>query len=374
MARDVPEPDSSPTAATAAITTPGDPRRPLVMVCGVDPTAYTGGHVSYVQAHALAAAAAGLAPQIFCVSPRSELEITDYGVLHRVATPVHHYLLAPTYTRPLARAIASYLEASEYPSPHVIHAFGPWAATAVSAARKLARHEVATVVIASAYTTVAHEWKPTVQGLGAHDRVRTTLRYRGWYPWVRTVVSRVERRGYERSAVVLVNYDSVARLLRAACGTDLEIRRLPYASPAAFSSGVAGPAEGSPPATPDPIRHLRPVDAPLIVSLSRHAPRKGLHILLRALAALSSAGVDYRAALVGPGRLLTDHRRLAASLGLAERLAIPGEVDDVLPYLRAATSSCCHRWRRGAAPCRYSKPSRLARRSSPHAATGYPRI
>jgi glycogen(starch) synthase len=56
----------------------------------------------------------------------------------------------------------------------------------------------------------------------------------------------------------------------------------------------------------------------------RHDPRKGLHVLLRALARLDAVGVRYRACLVGPGRLLGAHRDLAASLGLAGRVAIPG--------------------------------------------------
>jgi glycosyltransferase involved in cell wall biosynthesis len=84
------------------------------------------------------------------------------------------------------------------------------------------------------------------------------------------------------------------------------------------------------------VRALQPDDAPLIVTVSRHTPRKGLEGLLRALAALRSEGVAYRACLVGPGRQLERHRRLASELGLDGRVAIPGRVDDVLPHLQAA--------------------------------------
>jgi glycosyltransferase involved in cell wall biosynthesis len=70
--------------------------------------------------------------------------------------------------------------------------------------------------------------------------------------------------------------------------------------------------------------------------VSRHDPRKGLGVLLRALAGLASDGVPARACLVGPGPLLDDHRKLADGLRLGESVAITGQVADVMPYLRAA--------------------------------------
>jgi len=322
----------SATDARSAIPAYADGARPLVYIAGIDPAAHTNGHVSYVQAHALAAAAAGFSPQIFCVGAKPDVELTDYGMLHRVATPVRHYMLAPTYWRPIARAVAGYLEGCGHQPPHVIHSFGPWAATAASAAAELARLRIETVTVASAYTTILHEWNGMLRGLGTQHGRRSTLRYRSWDPWVRTVAARVERHGYERARLVLVNYDSVARLLRDTCGRGLEIRRLPYAAPAAFKSA----ARSSPASPPDPIKGLRAVGAPLVVSVSRHVPRKGLDTLLQALAALQSTGVRYRACLVGPGRLLGDHRRLAARLALTDRVAIPGEVADVVPYLQHA--------------------------------------
>jgi len=318
--------DSYPKSLAAA-----DRPRPLAYICGLDPGVHTNGHVSYVQAHAQAAAAAGFAPQIFCVGTKSSVEPTDYGVIRRVATPVRHYLLAPTYRRPIAQAVADYLEGCGHEPPHLIHSFGPWAATAVSAGAELARRRIGTVTVASAYTTIAHEWAGMIEGLGAQDGRRVAFRYHAWNPWVRSVAARVECHGYERVGLVLVNYDSVERLLRGACGTHVRIRRLPYASPAAFT-----PAPPSSPPVPGPIAALSDADAPLIVSVSRHVPRKGLSLLLRALAALRDEGVAYRACLVGPGRLLSDHRHLASGLGLTGRVAMPGLVADVGPYLQAA--------------------------------------
>jgi glycosyltransferase involved in cell wall biosynthesis len=303
-----------------------------VVLIGLDPVKYTGGAVSYVVAHALAASADGFSPQIFCAGSVPGTERTEYGTVHRVATRTRHFLMGPVNTRPLARAVADYLVASDHEPPYIVHGFGPWAATAVDAAAELTKRGLAGVPVASAFTVAVHEWKGMLRGLRVDYAARVALRNVGWYPWVATALARTERRGFEGAQLVLVNYDSVARLLREAYGPRVQIRRVPYAAATAFET----PRETESARVPAPVAALLPADAPLIVSVSRHSPRKGVDVLIRALAALRSSGVAFRACLVGPGRLIDAHRQLSSRLGLDGQVAIPGEVDDVLPYLRMA--------------------------------------
>jgi glycosyltransferase involved in cell wall biosynthesis len=305
---------------------------PPVVLIGLDPRRHTGGAISYVVAHALAAGAGGFSPQIFCASSVTGSERAEFGTIHGVATPTRHFLLGPVNTRPIARAVADYLVACEQEPPYIIHGFGPWAAAAVDAAAELAKRGKAAVPVASAFTVAVHEWRGVLAGLRVDHGARAALRSAAWYPWVATALARTERRGFERARLVLVNYDSVASLLREAYGPRIEIRSVPYAAATAFEA----PGDTEPPPVAAPIAALTPADAPLIVSASRHSPRKGIDVLLRALAALRSDGVEFRACLVGPGRLLDAHRRLSSRLGLDRQVAIPGYVDDVLPYLRLA--------------------------------------
>lgn len=74
----------------------------------------------------------------------------------------------------------------------------------------------------------------------------------------------------------------------------------------------------------------------MVVSVSRHDPRKGIEVLLRALAELCRDAVPFRAIVLGPGTLLEAHRRLARRLGLDGAVSMPGRVDDVGPYLKTA--------------------------------------
>ncbi|MGH9442565.1 MAG: glycosyltransferase family 4 protein, partial [Thermoanaerobaculia bacterium] len=146
---------------------------------------------------------------------------------------------------------------------------------------------------------------------------------------VRCVLGRYERRAYHDSDVVLVNYDSVRRLFDEKWGPRA-VRKIPYTSDSAFSPEVPG---GVPPA----IEALEPREAPLIVSVSRHDPRKGVDRLLHALADLKKAGVPFRAALVSGGPLLEKHRRLAFRLGLGSESVMTGWVPSPQPYLRQAS-------------------------------------
>jgi len=304
---------------------------PVVLI-GLDPRKYTNGHVSYVIAHALAASRAGFAPHIFCAGAVSEEEPAEFGTIHRVATPIRHFLLAQADPRPIASAIVEFVAGCGHEPPLVIHGFGSRGAVAVAATAALAKRGIVAVPVASAYTAAAPEWRALLRGLRTDHGVRVALFHVAWYPWVATAVARTERRGFVRARIVLVNYDSVARLLRREYGAGLAIRQIPYAPVTAFD-----PEPGALPARPPvPIAALEPADAPLIVSLSRHGPNKGLDVLLHALGSLKSRGIGFRACLVGPGRLLGANRRLAARLGLNGSVAIPGRVDDVVPYLRSA--------------------------------------
>jgi glycosyltransferase involved in cell wall biosynthesis len=303
----------------------------LILIAGKDPLRAIGGHQTYVRAHAQAAMAAGYTPHVFCAGSAAARIETDFGIVHRVATPLrpvrHPAMVA--HSPFLATAVRRFAAAN--PGAQLIHSFGPWAYTGAAAGRALRRRGIAATLVANAYATLEHDWRAKLSGLGQAHGAARHLFYAAEYLWIRAVAARCERHGYESSRLVLVNYESVRRLVAAICKRPVEIRRLPYAASAAFRDE---PAELPP--LPAAVAALRPAAAPLIVALARHDPRKGLDRLLHCLAGLRAAGVPFRACLVGPGTLLEAHRRLAARLDLGDTTAIPGRVPDPMPFLRHA--------------------------------------
>jgi glycosyltransferase involved in cell wall biosynthesis len=307
--------------------------RAIVLVAGKDPFEIPGGHSTYVRVHARAALRAGYEPHLFCVGPSALTRETDLGVLHRVASPYRPFrqTMLPFHGPRLARAVADFV--SKAPGPWLVHAMGLlWGWVAVEAAARLERQGGRAAALVHAYTTYVHETQGKVRGVGRGHGPVKAVRYAGEGLWVRGVIDRYERRAYRDADAVFVNYETVRRLILLRHGRGPEIGRMPYTTERALTE-EAGGTPGDPPAA---LASLTPRDAPLVVAVSRHDPRKGIDVLLRALALLRGEGVPFRACVVGWGGLLDTHRALAASLGLADAVLLTGEVPDPHPWLRGA--------------------------------------
>ena len=297
----------------------------LILLSGRDPLRTAGGTESYAIGHAAAARLAGYAPHLFALGPRTETFETDFATYHRLRTPVRPVrgISSPLQRPWLLPAVVRFLR--DRPGPHVIHAYGAWGALGARAAAALGRRGVEAVPVTTFFTTIEHETAAKLDSSVVAASAWLRLAYRAELAFGRAVAAPAERRALQASRVAIVNYDSVRRIVEGAYGRGAPVRHLPYAAGTAFSpdDGAAEPTG------------LPPGDAPLIVSTSRHDGRKGLDVLIRALAGLRDGGVGFRACLCGTGILLEEHRRFAASLGLGERVTFPGRVPEVMPYLRA---------------------------------------
>jgi glycosyltransferase involved in cell wall biosynthesis len=305
-------------------------RRPLVLISGKDVVDRVGGHASYVRAHALAAIRAGFEPHIFEIARTPGTVETEWGTVHRLRMPHRHPSPIVLHMPFLARAVTDFVV--ERADTQVVHSFGVWAAAGATATRALARRGIYVVPVASAYGRRLYEESALLAGTASHHPLPARLRYQWWVRWIRWLDDPAERRGYAGSKLVLINYESVRRILTDAYGPGLSMQLVPYASPSAFANG----GDGLDAELPAGLGALGSPDAPLIVSISRHDPRKGQDVLLLALARLARDGVAFRACLAGNGGMLSAHRRLATNLGLDGKVMLPGRISTTEPLLRAA--------------------------------------
>ena len=314
----------------------------LVFVSGKDPLSETrGGHASYVRAYARAACAAGYKPDIFCISTRNETIEAPYGSIRRVMSPFTlHQAREKTSTRSrnagwhvplLNRALRRHLSGCN--DPVIIHGFSVWGATAVDTAGFCRQEGRQVRSIVNSYTVYREEYRSKLEGA-----VRS---YGRFHAFLRTlecrygdlVISPIERRAYTRPDLLLVNYKSVQRFVEQHLGPVPQLRLFPYASELAFLPDTPGDS--------NPDIHLPAGAGPLIVSVSRHDPRKGIDILINALCMLRQRGVAFRACILSGGELLAANRQLALKGGLDPSLVmLPGYVPDIQPYLRAADIFC----------------------------------
>jgi glycosyltransferase involved in cell wall biosynthesis len=305
----------------------------VVLVAGADPTKGRGGHGTYVRAHARAAKRAGFEPHIFCRGDRTERVETDLGTVHRITNVLpldrlpwfrfrsaHLMWEAPLMVRAVTAFTAS------LPAPRLVHGFGVQGWVAAAAARRLRHRGLAVFAIVSAYDALIREARAKLRAV--HGPVQR-LSFAAELAMTGLVAAQLERRGLAGCEVILVNYESVRRDLSARYGVGAKIRKVTYGPESAFLH------DGGTARALAPENH--PSDGPpLILAVSRHDPRKGMDILIAALARLRAAGIPFRGCLVGSGALLAVHRRLVERLRLSDTVRVEGFVPDPFPYLEEA--------------------------------------
>jgi glycosyltransferase involved in cell wall biosynthesis len=321
--------------------------RDVVLVAGRDPLDEAGGgHSSYVRAHARAVLRLGFTPHLFCAGRDDAEVVTDYGVIHRSAARVRpvRQNLAGLHAPRIAAAIARFAAGRVgrgHGGPLLVHGFGVWGYAGVLASARLRAAGCEAIPIVSSYTTYESEARSLLR-FAAPYGWRRRLRYGAAQLWIRLAVAGWERRAYCESARVLVNYESIGRLVATRYGAAAHCVKLTYAAEAAFlredPSSSPGAAIGSRRA-PRTAAADTPPAVPLIVAVSRHDPRKGWDVLLGALDRLRRQGVAFRACLAGGGAQLAADRALAHRLGLGlgdGSVEILGEVPDPYGYLERA--------------------------------------
>ena len=303
----------------------------VIVVTGKDPVVIDGGSESYIRAYGRAAIRAGYGPHYFCVGTRDEVEKVEFGVVHRARSPFRPFrgLMVAAHERYIVNSVDRFV--GPHKGPHLIHSMGPWSGVGVAAAQRLRKRGVRVVAAATAFGTYNHETRAKLCGLRTERMSLVRLQYEWELLWTRMTVDPSERRGYRGSDIVLVNYDSVREIIHRQFGSGISFGKMTYASEAAFLK--AGSDHGE---IPEMVARLEPKKAPLLVAVSRHDPRKGVNVLIRALATLHKEGIQFRACLLGAGPLLDNHRSLVEKLELSSCVGVPGRVPDAYQYLEHA--------------------------------------
>lgn len=325
------------------------PRPRVVLVAGKDPLAWNrGGALNYARSHALAAQRAGYEVHLFCLAVRNEEILTDFGIVHRVKGPrnapgrllegrpetalsafVHwartlgyRELGVGIHASALASAVVEFVAACQ--ERCLLHGFSTWGVIALEAQRQLKRRGIEVPVVNNLYTTLRHEQQGKMRGLQSMPIGLAHFQLLFERFLVRVWTRRLEQRVICKSPVLVVNYTAVRRLLEAEYGALPQLVTMPYCEAGGFSE-PSQPRQTSKFATASEI--------PRLVTLSRHDPRKGLDVFIKALAVLNGKGVAFRATIGSGGDLLEYHRGLVRSLELEQIVTFSGWVDDPTPLL-----------------------------------------
>jgi glycosyltransferase involved in cell wall biosynthesis len=144
---------------------------------------------------------------------------------------------------------------------------------------------------------------------------------------------------YRRAHAVVVPSDAAARDLVTYAGLPAPLVR------AVPSPVLPATLLDQPPLAPPAHPAFEPGAPPVILGVGELSPRKDFATLVRAFAALRAQGRDCRLVILGRGGQHDPLLALAAELGVAEHVALPGFSNEVFAYMtHAAAFALCSRW------------------------------
>lgn len=308
----------------------------VFIVGGKNPFLDPGGYSSYAYALCSALQDAGYHPHLLVASSdhgEVGLRESSIGTVHTVFSPFARFKTAalPKLARSYADYLSTYwaVDQGRSDGENWLHCIGAWGY--VGAILRKRRHVAPFKLVLSYFTISAHEGLWLAKGARVGDYgVINRFEYLGGYLLTLLQHQPKEKEGLRQADAVLVHYLSTRETLMQQFGTPPEkIHKIPYGI-ARYEKDVGANQR----VLVDSGRST--ADELLCTSICRQDPRKGLNFLLRAYKLLRQEGYQFRALIVGGGKLLPAHQRLATRLHIDDIVQFTGFVRSTDPYYAAA--------------------------------------
>ena len=297
-----------------------------MVITGKNPLAAPGGYAAY--GHNLCAVLIELGHPVHVVAlgERNSTTKTEIGELHLVRNDLASRIpfiadLQMTALPLYSRSFASHIATIAGGQPCLMWGMGPWA---LAGALFKKHRSPASTLIASYFTTFHHEMRGSFDAIQIRDYgVALKAQYAAVVGAIGPAFTRMERFLLTQADTIVTHYRSTEDILSSELDVPREkFHRMTYYTEV-FDRSVPAPL-------PDRLPR------PLIVTVCRQDPRKGINFLVHAMAILAKRNVPAHCMVVGGGSMLERNRRLAASLGVADRVLFPGFVGDVRALLESA--------------------------------------
>lgn len=309
------------------------PEKTLVfIISGKSPLEDSGGYPAY--AHTLSHALYDLHYYVHTISVGSENLTTKgkFTTVHSVASPIikffpvlRHLALAglPLYSVLFAIKIAALVKNGNV-KKFYIWGMGPWALCSVLL-KFIIPKGTTMIPLTSYFTSTRHEMKGALDSITLKDYgLIPKLRYFFVYHIVARIFHVLEKITLNSCKYVVVHYQSSRAIVQKYFDVpDSKLIQFPWYSEI-FVRQVKNAGK------------VARVSHPLIVSICRQDPRKGLNFLIRAVEHIHHDYPTLQCLIIGTGSFLQHNKNLVKKLGLTRVIQLPGFVPDVIPILKLA--------------------------------------
>lgn len=305
----------------------------IYIISGKSPIGDSGGYPAYAYNLARILTSLGYKIHIFAISNKDEIKKTKYGTVYFTNTklislfPVLRYIALaglPYYSLILYKTMKKVLSNSK--NEHcIVWGMGPWGLPGILL-KLFPPQSTSVLAFTSYFTCTRHEMLGAYKSIRINDYgVKTKLKYFIVYHFIARIFNLLEQFTLWWCDRIIVHYKSSEDIINKyfTLKSTTKISRFPWYVD-------IFPREGP------PAKKLRSYNHPLIVSICRQDPRKGLNFLIRAMKQVVSVIPEAHCLIVGSGEFLDLNKKLIKKLNLENNVSIVGFVPDIRPILKEA--------------------------------------
>lgn len=307
-------------------------RTPVFIISGKSPLGDPGGYPAY--AHTLSTMLFDLNYKVYtlAIDKTTSIKKTPYGEIHFLSSKLLSMIpllkalaLAglPFYSIMFAREIVRVIKKEKIDN-FILWGMGPWGFPGF-VLKFLLPKGIKMTMTTSYFTSTRHEMKGALDAIRIKDYgISPKIRYFIVYEVVARIFHIFEKLTLMSSDLVIVHYESSKKIIKKYFGVeDKKIVLFPWYS-------KIFKRKGEDIAKKTQYRH------PLIVSICRQDPRKGINFIIHAVKIASKTIPNINCMIVGSGSFLKLNRKLVEKLNITKNVNVVGFASDIDPILREA--------------------------------------
>lgn len=302
---------------------------PIFIISGKSPLDDPGGYPAYSRTLARILTSLGYKVLTLAIAKNVDVKKTAYGEIHFLTTKLvrlfpilEHLALAalPYYSIRFFKEVIK-IKKERQIDKFIIWGMGPWSFAGVLLKIFLFSK---VRLITSYFTTTRHEMKGAMDAIRIKDYgIAPKIRYILVYEIIARIFHIFEKLTLDFSDQVIVHYDSSRKIIKKHFNTQKKkIFIFPWYNEIFKRSGKALKFTK--------YRH------PLVISVCRQDPRKGINFLIRAIKIASYEIPQIQCFIVGSGSFLELNKKLVKKIRAEKNVYVTGFVPDIRPILRAA--------------------------------------
>lgn len=304
----------------------------MFIISGKSPVGDSGGYPAYAYNLARMLTSIGYKVSIFAIGDTSSIKKTSFGTIYFTSTKIirmfpilRHIALAglPYYSIILFLKMKKVISSNNIRTS-IVWGMGPWGFPGVLL--KLFKPKSAHVSLFTSYfTSTRHEMHGAYRAIRISDYgMSIKIKYFMVYNIIARIFHIFEQLTLSCCDRIIVHYHSSEKLISKYFTTSRsKIVRFPWYVDIFSREGPQ-------------LKIHTAFSHPLIVSICRQDPRKGLNFLIRAMQEVIRAEPSAQCLIVGSGEFLALNKKLVQKLHLEKNVSVVGFVPDIRPILREA--------------------------------------